>query len=1029
MRTLKAILSGALLLCVFCTAASAQNITIPAENLKKALDDYIRQSGIQLIYNVDDVAGVTSREIRGVPARAALDRMLAGTGIAASRDKSGAVIISRAAVRHAEAMPDAQTAESVVVTGTRILDDTQFSPPVTTVTARELMRLTPSSLPDGLNKLPIFAPAQTSNSTTSGANGRGFRPNGNFLDLRGLGPNRTLILEDGRRVPATFYDGSVDTNTLPQMLVQRVEVVTGGASAVYGSDAVTGVVNFILDRHFDGFKAVAQAGISQHGDAGSFRLGIAGGQDVLDRGHVIWSLEVYNRDAITDQAARPYGDLGAAIVGSGSAAVPFQLVTGIRKSDAGFGGLATSGPFAGQQFLKGGVLAPFNAGSPTPTGGAAIGGDGGIVHNEYLLPVINTAQGFGRFDYNLTPSLNGYVQASYALTRTYEANQIIFNTPSAYPVTIYSGNAFLSPSQQAMLTNTGTDFFTLNRFDDELSRRLAMKYRTAALAVTAGLEGTAFGAFHWDAYYTHGDTRTELSTPGNVNAERFYAAIDAVRDPAGGAIVCRATLVTPGAFPGCVPLNLFGPSAPSTDAIAYVEGTTSWTARNTLDDFGANVSGTVFENWAGPVKMAVGGEYRLQGLDLTTSVPDQAFNARNLRVGGPAGTIVPPGNLKWFKETLSAAKGANSVEEVDVELSLPLLRGLPLMEYVALSAAYRFTDYSTSGPTNSWKLGLEWLMLDELRLRAARSQDIRAPTLFDLFQAPLISSSGINDPLTNTSGSVNTSQAGNPALKPEVAHNTTAGLVYNPAWLRDFSISLDYFHINIDNAIGNVTGNNPITQNLCLASGGASPLCNLIVRPISYNDTSPANFPLQFLQLKENLARTYSEGIDVEANYQADLAAWDGELRGALRLRLLWTHQSIFKTQTLPGTLVTDAAGTAQTPVDRLTFTASYGLDDFTLDVLERFQSSFRQNANQTLVFAIPDVRAYYQTDIGLSYSFTAAGEGLTGFLDVSNLFNVQGGVFQTPGYTGSPGLNYPVGPGADLIGRYFTIGLRLDPG
>ena len=160
-----------------------------------------------------------------------------------------------------------------------------------------------------------------------------------------------------------------------------------------------------------------------------------------------------------------------------------------------------------------------------------------------------------------------------------------------------------------------------------------------------------------------------------------------------------------------------------------------------------------------------------------------------------------------------------------------------------------------------------------------------------------------------------------------------------------------------------------------------------------------------------------------------DLAAWDEELHGALRLRLLWTHQSIFKTQTLPGTLVTDAAGTAQTPVDRLTFTASYVLDDFTLDVLERFQSSFRQNANQTLVFAIPDVRAYYQTDIGLSYSFTAAGEGLTGFLDVSNLFNVQGGVFQTPGYTGSPGLNYPVGPGADLIGRYFTIGLRLDPG
>ena len=284
------------------------------------------------------------------------------------------------------------------------------------------------------------------------------------------------------------------------------------------------------------------------------------------------------------------------------------------------------------------------------------------MHNEYLLPVINTAQGFGRFDYDFASGLNAHIQASYALTRTYEANQIIFNTPSAYPITIYSGNAFLPSAQQAILSSTATGSFTMNRFDDELSRRLAVKYHTSALAITMGLDGTAIGNFPWDAYYTHGETRTRLATPGNVNAERFYAAIDAVQGP-NGAIVCRATLTAPGAFPGCVPLNLFGPDAPSAAAIDYVEGTTSWTARNSLDDFGANIAGTLFENWAGPVKIAVGAEYRLQGLDLETSVPDLTFDAQNLRVGGPTGTQVPPGNLKWFKETVSAAKGANSVEE------------------------------------------------------------------------------------------------------------------------------------------------------------------------------------------------------------------------------------------------------------------------------------------------------------------------------------------------------------------------------
>jgi iron complex outermembrane receptor protein len=1010
-------------------AALAQGISIPAEDLKAALDDYIKQSGVQLIYNFDDVAGVTSREVRRAPATTALGRMLEGSGISANRDKSGAVIISRLPQRHSDPRPDIQTAEAVIVTGTRIRDNEQFSPPVTAIATIELMRLTPSNLPDGLNKLPIFAPAQTSNSATSGANGRGFRPNGNFLDLRGLGPNRTLILEDGLRVPATFYDGTVDANILPQMLIQRVDIVTGGASAVYGSDAVAGVVNFILDRHFDGFKALVQGGISQYGDARSFRAGIAGGQDLFDHGHVIWSLEYYDRDAITDQAARPYGNLGPAIVGNGSAGTRFQLVTRIRKSDTSFGGLATSGPFAGMQFLDGGVLSPFNPGTATATGAASIGGDGGIVHNEYLLPVINTLQGFGRFDYDLDFGVQAHVQASYAASRTFEANQIIYNTASAYPLTIYSGNAFLTPAQQATLTATGTDSFTFNRFEDDLSRRLGLKYQTSAGSLSAGLQGMAFGAYSWNASYTHGETRTRLTTINNVNAQRLYAAVDAVRDPASGNAVCRVALTAPGSYPSCVPLNLFGAHAPSDAALSYVEGITAWTAHNALDDFAANITGTLFEGWAGPVKAAAGLEYQLQDLTLTTTAPDSSFDAQFLRVGGPAGTSFPASNLKWLKETQSAAQGDGSVYEGDLELDIPLLRDLPGIELLSVDGAYRYTHYSTAGPANTWKVALDWQVVDALRLRGSYSRDIRAPTLFDLFQGPLTSSSGINDFLTNTSGSVNTTQAGNPALKPEVAHNGTAGFVYSPAWLRDFSLSADYFHIAIDNAIGTVTGNSPITQNLCLASGGTSPLCDLIVRPISYNGTSPANFPLQFFQLKENIAKTYAEGFDLQANYQTDLHELSPSWNGALHLGLFWTHQPTLKTQTLPGTLITNAAGTSQTPVDRLTFTAGYQVGSFQADVLERYQSRFRQSPNQTLIFDIRDVRAYYQTDVDLSYGFAAAGQKLAGFLNVSNLFNVQGGVFQTPGYTGSPGLNYPIGPGADLLGRYFTVGLRLNPG
>jgi hypothetical protein len=200
------------------------------------------------------------------------------------------------------------------------------------------------------------------------------------------------------------------------------------------------------------------------------------------------------------------------------------------------------------------------------------------------------------------------------------------------------------------------------------------------------------------------------------------------------------------------------------------------------------------------------------------------------------------------------------------------------------------------------------------------------------------------------------------------------------------------------------------------------------VRPISYNSTSPANFPLQFFQLRENITKTYTEGIDLQAHYQADLASLDPSWNGALQLALFWTHQPVLKTQTLPGTLITNAAGTAQTPVDRLALTGGARIGGFSLDLLERYQSAFRQNANPTLVFNVPDVRAYFQTDLDVSYDFAGWGTNLTGFLNISNLFNVQGGIYQIAAYTGSPGLNYPVGPGADIIGRYFTLGLRFNP-
>jgi iron complex outermembrane receptor protein len=968
--------------------------------------------------------------------------MLAGYA-APALAQSAAEPAEAAAAQAAPAADQAEPApaeQDIVVTGSRIQNGNNLPTPVTVVNTQLLQATTPASIPDGLNKLPAFNSTSTPNNAVN-ANGRGFGTPGNFLNLRALGPIRTLILQDGNRVPGTFFDTTVDTNMLPQLLISRVEVVTGGASAVYGSDAVTGVVNFITDNKFVGLKGVAQGGISTYGDAQSVRAGLAWGTKVGDRGHFEASVEYYKRNGIDDTASRPYGSLYPAVVGAGTAANPFTLVYGARQSNASEGGLVMTGPFAGMQFLPDGSLGTFNPGTPTKTANAAVGGDGGYTHNEWLLYNFKSAQAFGRFDYEFTDDIKGYVSARYATNRSFGASQIYTNITNAtagspnnaagsYPLWIYSGNAFLSAAQQTALTNSNTSSFAINRFDSDLMGDLALETKIASFSATAGLQGSLFGDFDWDAHYTHGFNRTTLTSQNNVNSMNFYAALDAVRDPSTGNTVCRVSITAPGAFPGCVPINLFGNGRASQAAKDFIFEDTSWQARNTLDDFGLNVTGTAFDGWAGPVKVAVGGEYRRAGLRVTTSVPDNSFNPQNLRLG-PAGNALaisyPGSNLAHFKEVQSGAIGSEDVYEGNIEVNVPLLKDLPLIELASFNGAYRYTKYDAVGnggvpakfSANTWKLGLEWKVSEDFKLRATRSRDIRAPTLWDLYQAQVISASGVTDPLTGVAAQLNTLAGGNPNLKPEVAQNLTAGAVFTPRFMPGFSLSFDYFHVKIGNAIGAVAGTNPIVQSLCLASDGSSPYCALLVRPISYNNTSAANFPTLNISLSQNIAQVEAKGIDVEANYGTALAG------GRLNLRALWTHQPTLTTVTIPGAVITNAAGTETQPRDKVNFTLNYHVGRFGVDFLERFASSIKWTGNPTQVFAIPNVPAYFQSDLNLSYDLGSDSQ-VTTFVNVANLFNAKGGIYQTSGFTGSIGLRYPNVAYADAIGRYFTAGVRF---
>ncbi len=299
---------------------------------------------------------------------------------------------------------DAAPETEIVVTSSRIRG--AMGPnPVTSISNSQLTTLSPQSVPAGLAKLPIFQPVKSSGSASDG----GYQPTGNYLDLWGLGPIRTLVLLNGHRGGPTYYDGTVDINTLPQLLVRRVEVVTGGASAVYGSDAVAGVANVILDHRFVGVKAVAQGGVSTYGDGGSVRLGFANGFDIGERSHFEWSAEYYRRDPII-ATPRAYGNSAVLIVGSGTQASPLAQLADTRLNSSAFGGFVTNGPFAGQQFVGDGTLAPFNKGAVTQSSGISVGGDGTYRRPSNLLPSLRTMQFFGRFDHNFGGGITGYVQ-------------------------------------------------------------------------------------------------------------------------------------------------------------------------------------------------------------------------------------------------------------------------------------------------------------------------------------------------------------------------------------------------------------------------------------------------------------------------------------------------------------------------------------------------------------------------------------------------------------------------------------------
>jgi outer membrane receptor protein involved in Fe transport len=893
----------------------------------------------------------------------------------------------------AQTDPVSQVGE-VVVTGSRIAADGFQQPtPVTVVGQQEIQRAMPVTIANYLNDLPSFGASTSARNPGIGVAGGGAEN----VNLRSLGTNRTLVLLDNRRVVASSIAGAVDTLTLPSSLIQRVEVVTGGASAAWGADAVAGVVNFVRNHDYEGFGLNAQAGISERGDNENASLDLTFGRKFADgRGRFIADVNIsYTPDGVKI-SDRPWWRNRAVLVNPNATATNGQpariTVDWAAQANVAPGGVITAGPLRGIQFVgPTGTPVPYDFG--VTSGILKYGGDIdlSIPHETSLTSALKYGNAFTHVDFDLTDNITAYGELSYGKS-IYEDGGYLFYTRVGNLV-IQADNAFLDPSIRQQLIDRGLSNFTMGLTFKAGDPPNARNEREVWRGVV-GLDGRFGDTWKWGAYYQHGEAEARTETSNNPLVPRFNLAVDAVRDPATGAIVCRSTLATPGN--GCVPLNVFGNNVASAEAIRYVQGTLAWQKTNVqLDVVSANASGTLFSLPAGDVSVAFGAEY---AKDKADSTQDPFSAARQFATG----------NFQPFE-------GSRNVKEAFAETAVPVFKDLPLLKSLELNGAIRITDYSTSGSVTTWKIGASYEATDDLRFRVTRSRDIRAPSLSELFNQGTSGTQFVFDPFTGRSYQLFAITRGNPDLKPEKADTWTAGFIYRPSFVPGLQMSVDYYRIEINGAIATIGA--PQTVQRCF--DGETALCPFIIRDATGTITSVSSAPV-------NINKQLTHGFDFEVDYRRDLGPGQLTLRGLASYVPVLDQTENGVTRKLAGA-VGGLNGSQPYWKGIVTGTYEQGPLSYTLrarlvgkSVLDRLWTSGVDVDDNS-------VPAYVNFDLTTVYRFEAWGSNAELTLAISNLFDrdpvivpvVPGTVpYVNPGFSNRLDLY-------DALGRSYRVGLR----
>ncbi|MFK3888893.1 TonB-dependent receptor plug domain-containing protein [Sphingomonas sp. NPDC079357] len=783
-----------------------------------------------------------------------------------------------------EATVDSEPTD-IVVTGSRIRRGIKDSPaPVAIVTAADILTVGSQQIIDVVNQLPSLAVTQT-NQTSNLAGNAGI----NALDLRGMGTQRTLVLVDSRRVvPAIPGTSAVDLSNIPSSLVERVEVVTGGASALYGADAVAGVANFILKKNYSGLESNFRYNASTRNDMQQYGFDLLAGQNFAEgRGNVTFYAFYDNQPEGISGADRPWTARGFPYYARTKSTEKFKIYDGnysIYSSDSAqvilnkqLYAVAANGTLRAPNLGPEGLLNPvkIDLANPGQALGTLLAGNGGEYHGRYdgWLLSVPSERFSSRISthYDVSDAFRLFGNASFSRNTANAAYAPL--TGFGYDV-VPSDSPFITAQMRAAAGGTvpagGINFA---RRVMEVGTPEA-QYRRKTFQGVIGAEGDFRLLGHpWNyaAYYSYGRSEQQSRDFNTTSNPRWTLGLDSTTDANGNA-VCRSTLDEPGN--GCVAINPFVQLTPA--MINYIRYTSSWAkSAMTQQVASAYISGGLFDLPGGAVQVVVGAEYRKERNDIGVSAE---YDPNSPRYDATLG------------QTQTPLVGNYDVKETFGEVHVPLLRATPFFNSLSIDGAVRLSDYSTAGRTTTWKTGGEWAPIQDIRFRATYGQAVRAPNIGELFTASSIAGMWINDPCNsyNLANRINRTQytaancaklaptdrstywvyrdivsKGNLALKPETAHTLTVGAVIEPRFIPGLSFSVDYFDIDLRNAIDAFSAQTII--NKCVDQPSLTNIfCSLVTRDSGNNLKS-------VITQKLNLAQYLTRGIDLGLVYSLDL--------------------------------------------------------------------------------------------------------------------------------------------------------------